>query len=127
MVKKTMRNIIWLLFCLGAPGIALSAGVEANATADVEMGKKLYDQVCAYCHHSNYDDKIGPGLGGISERRSSEWLSDFLLNPAEVIRNDEYAQSLKESNKYNMTMPALPQMKDDAARANVIAYMKTFE
>lgn len=100
-------------------------GSSTSLAADVEAGKKLYDQVCAYCHKTSYDDKFGPGLAGILDRRDVEWLDKFLLNPAEMIRSDEYAQTLAEGNSYNMTMPALPQMKDAEARANVIAYMGT--
>jgi len=101
-------------------------GVHSTAyAADVEAGKKLYDKVCGYCHLTTYDDKFGPGLAGIIERRDEAWLSAFLKDPQEMIKNDEYAQSLKESNSYNLTMPKLPDMQDEQKRADVIAYMKT--
>jgi len=95
--------------------------------ADIEAGKKVYDQVCGYCHLTTYDDKFGPGLAGISERRDEKWLNAFLLDPQEMIKTDEYAQSLKENNSYNLTMPKLRDMQDEQKRADVIAYMETLE
>ncbi len=95
--------------------------------ADVEVGKKIFDQSCTYCHKSDYDEKFGPGLAGILERRDAEWVDKFLLDPAEMIKSDEYAQTLKEGNSYGLTMPALPEMKDPAKRRAVIDYLRTIE
>lgn len=108
--------------------LPLSLLVAGNAiAADVEAGKKIFDQSCTYCHKSDYDDKFGPGLAGVTERRDAAWIDKFLQNPAEMIKSDEYAQSLKEGNEYNLTMPALPEMKDPAKREDVIEYLKTIE
>lgn len=98
---------------------------QVSVAADAEAGKKLYEQVCSYCHLTTYDDKFGPGLAEIIERVDEVWLDKFLLNPEEMTRTDEYAKSLREGNAYNLTMPALPQMKDPAQRADIIAYLKT--
>ncbi len=108
-----------------ALGTVLMLLPQVSFAADVEAGAKLYKRVCVYCHRLDYDDKFGPGLAGITERQSNEWLDKFLLDPAAMIKSDEYAQSLKESNDYGMTMPALPEMKDAKNRADVIAYMAT--
>lgn len=108
--------------------LSFSLLVAGNAVAaDVEAGKKIFDQSCTYCHKSDYDDKFGPGLAGVTERRDVEWIDKFLENPAEMIKSDEYAQGLKEGNDYNLTMPALPEMKDPAKRQAVIEYLKTIE
>jgi len=107
-------------------GFVLSIfAVNTVIAGDAVAGKKIYDQSCTYCHKSDYDEKFGPGLAGIMERRDAEWVDKFLQDPAEMIKSDEYAQSLKEGNTYNLTMPALPEMKDPAKRADVIEYMKT--
>jgi len=115
-----MRAIIPGLFLL------VLAPVTAGA-ANIEEGKKIFDQLCIHCHKSNYDEKFGPGLAGIMERRDAEWVDRFLKDPAEMIKSDEYAQTLKEGNKYDLTMPALPQMRDADKRASVIEYLKTIE
>ncbi|MDX8388445.1 MAG: c-type cytochrome [Ghiorsea sp.] len=115
-----MMKFISALSCV----VALSLPLSVNA-ADVGAGKKIYTQICSYCHKANYDDKFGPGLAGIIERRDAKWLDAFLQNPQKMIESDEYAQDLKENNVYNLTMPKLPDMQDAEKRANVIAYLET--
>lgn len=102
---------------------ASSSAVAANA----EAGKKIFNQSCTYCHKADYDDKFGPGLAGVTERRDAVWLDKFLANPAEMIKTDEYAQTLHENNKYGLTMPALPEMQDVKKRQDVIEYLKTVQ
>lgn len=106
--------------------ISLAALMQPQvAGAAEEAGKALFEQVCAHCHNTNYDAKFGPGLAGILERRDETWVDAFLQNPAEMIRTDEYAKTLRESNRYDITMPALPEMQDSQLRASVINYLKT--
>jgi len=114
-----MRSLIFVM--------SLTLLPSASIAASLEEGKKIYDQLCIHCHKTDYDEKFGPGLAGIMERRDTAWVEKFLVNPAEMIKSDEYAQTLKEGNKYGLTMPALPEMKDADKRASVIEYMKTME
>lgn len=95
--------------------------------ADVAAGKVIFDSVCAYCHRTDYDDKFGPGLAGIKDRVSDEWLNAFLQDPEAMVKTDEHAKALREANTWGMTMPKIPEMQKDDARANVIAYIKTLE
>jgi len=106
--------------------IMLACQVPAEA-ADIEAGKVVYDAVCAYCHRSDYDDKFGPGLAGIKDRVSDEWLDAFLQDPDQMIKTDDYAKTLRESNTWGITMPKIPEMQKPDARANVIEYLKTLE
>ncbi len=115
-----MYRIFFIVFSLlFVSGVAFAA--------DVESGKKIFEQSCRYCHKSNYDEKFGPGLAGMMERRDAEWVDKFLQNPKKMIQSDEYAQTLKEGNEYGLTMPALPEMQDAKKRQDVIEYLKTME
>ena len=91
--------------------------------ADVASGKLIFDKVCAYCHAADGKGAIGPSLIGIGERRDAAWLHLWLKNPREMIKNDANAKVVRGNSKYNMTMPALPDMQDDEKRSNVIAYL----
>lgn len=111
---------------------ALSAVVGFTSPAwgvegDAERGKVIYEQVCAYCHRLDYDEKFGPGLKGITERVTIEWLDAWLKDPNALIKTDEYAKSIHESNEYGMAMPPIPAMTDDQKRADVIEFMKTLK
>ncbi|WP_051938031.1 c-type cytochrome [Ghiorsea bivora] len=100
--------------------------VPAHA-GDMVKGKAIFDRLCFHCHKPSYDEKFAPGLAGITERRDMKWLHSFLQNPSKMIKHDEYAQNLKESNTYNLTMPTLPEMQDEQAREDVIAYLGTLK
>lgn len=116
------------IFLFAVVSLASLAGTQpAMAEGDVDRGKVIYDKICLYCHRLDYDEKFGPGLAGVMERVDDEWMHSFLERPGEMLKNDEYAQTLKEGNRWNMTMPALPQMQDRQAREDVIEYMRTLE
>jgi len=109
-------------------GLIATLAISSHAMAvELEAGKTIFEQSCRYCHKSDYDEKFGPGLAGIMERRDAAWVDKFLQNPAEMIKTDEYAQTLHESNDYGLTMPRLPEMQEQKNRQAVIEYMKTLE
>ncbi len=91
--------------------------------ADAAAGKVVFEQVCTFCHSDDGVGKMGPALHGINQRRDAAWLDRWLQNPREMMKTDDYAKKLKAENKYNMTMPAIPAMKDDTKRGDVIAYI----
>jgi Cytochrome c2 len=104
-----------------------SAAAADLPEGDAGRGKMIYEQVCAYCHRLDYDEKFAPGLQGITERVSLEWLDTWLKNPNALIAKDEYAKALHDSNEYGMAMPPIPDMKDDQKRADIIEFLKTLQ
>jgi len=94
---------------------------------DMVKGKAIFDRLCFHCHKQSYDEKFAPGLAGITERRSAAWLHEFLENPSEMIKHDEYAKNLKDSNTYKLTMPTLPEMQNEENRENIIAFLATLK
>ncbi len=95
--------------------------------ADINRGKAIFKRLCSHCHMASFDEKFAPGLAGVTDRRSTAWLHAFLKNPSDMIRHDEDAKALRESNTYNLTMPTLPEMQDEQNRENIIAYLSTIQ
>jgi len=116
------KNLNPILFALAV----LTSPMQAVA-ADAVSGKAMFDMVCSHCHNVDYEDKYGPGLQGIMERVDAAWLDRWLADPLSMVETDEHAKSLRESNSYNMTMPAIPAMKDPETRANMIEFLKTLQ
>lgn len=114
-------------FALLAGGVLLANIPHMTYAASIEAGKEIFNQICSHCHYTNYDEKFGPGLAGIGERRDVAWLDMFLKNPKAMIRNDGYARNLQENNAYNLVMPTFPEMQDETKRADIIAYLKTLK
>ena len=115
-----MKVLQWVAVACG-----MFVSVSAAQAADATDGERIFSEICSHCHNSTSADKIGPGLAGITKRRSIEWIDAWLKDPAELVKTDEYARKLRESNRYGMTMPAMPIMKDDKKRADVIEFLKT--
>ncbi len=93
--------------------------------AAVAAGKALYDANCISCHSPGGEVVVGPGLKGILERRTIDWLIPWVKNSQAVIASgDKYAVDL--FNKYNkavMTSFAF----SDAEIKSIFAYVKSYK
>ena len=78
-----------------------------------ESGEKLFKTNCSSCHSTGSKKTVGPGLGGVNERRSDEWLIKWVKNSQELIASgDEQAIAIfKEYDE--MTMQNFEQFSDD--------------
>lgn len=93
--------------------------VQVNLSA--QDGEKLFKTSCTACHKLTSDRLVGPGLAGVTEKRSKEWLMGFIKNSQEMIANgDKDAIAIFE--EYNkVPMPAHP--FSDEELAAIIDYM----
>lgn len=89
------------LLLLSTPSIAESANDGL-----AEAGEHLFRQKCSGCHgHGTGDRPTGPDLAGVMERRSKDWVRNFISGPAEMAASgDEIAKQLFAD--YHLPMPA---------------------
>ena len=76
-------------------GIGPVKSVFIGALDDVKAaeGKKIFDAKCTACH--KIDVKyIGPALTGITKRRAPEWIMNMVMNPEQMIKENEAAKAL---------------------------------
>ncbi|RYY28684.1 MAG: cytochrome c [Chitinophagaceae bacterium] len=96
--------------------------IQANE-APAANGKEIFTVRCASCHNVN-KKAVGPALAGIEDRRSADWIVQFVQSSQSMVKaGDAAAVALfKEFN--NMPMP---DHKDLSAEdiASVVAYIKT--
>ena len=87
---------------------------------DPANGKKLFNANCAACH--KLDKKlIGPPLGGISEKRSNEWLQAWIKDN-NALRASGDQDAIDIFNEYNgMPMVAYPQFSEQDIN-DILAY-----
>jgi mono/diheme cytochrome c family protein len=73
-------------------GPALASGQTQTS------GKDLFDSHCAACHSLGSERIVGPGLEGVTQRRSRAWLSSFISDPERMVaEKDPIALDLKLS------------------------------
>jgi mono/diheme cytochrome c family protein len=93
------------------PVTSVEIGPLDNALA--EKGKSIFETKCSACH--KFEAKyVGPALGGVTKRRSPEWVMNMIMNPVEMTQKDPVAKKLLEEHLTQMTFQDLTQ---DEARA----------
>ena len=93
-----------------------------DATGDPVKGKDLFKANCAACH--KLDGKlVGPPLGGVTEKRSAEWLHKWIKNSQALIASgDKDAIAIFE--EYNkVPMAAYETLLSDEDINSVLAYV----
>ena len=80
---------------------------NAGLQQRVKIGEQLFKSNCANCHKGE-DDFTGPALAGITNRRSKNWLHNFINNPSAM--NDSISLNLKRKWKPTI-MPRFPLLK----------------
>ena len=58
---------------------------------------EFFRQNCFSCHTIGGGRRTGPDLKNVSERKSRDWLAEFIMNPEQVINSgDPYAVKMKQ-------------------------------
>lgn len=86
----------------------------------VKKGQEIADVKCTSCHKLTADKLVGPGWKGVTDRRTPEWIMNFITNVDEMLQKDPEAQAMLE-----ICMVRMPNqnLKDDEARA-VLEFMR---
>ena len=92
------------------------------AAPPVEEGKAIFSARCAACHNVN---KVitGPALAGVDQRRSIDWIINFVHSSQTVIKKgDKDAVALFE--KFNkIPMPDHPDLTSDHIKS-IVEFIK---
>jgi mono/diheme cytochrome c family protein len=85
-------------------------------------GQTLFQSSCSSCHSPTNEVVLGPGLQGINQRRSEEWLLKWIKNSQRVIQSgDAYAVALY--SKFKPTVMPNFNYSDEEIKA-ILAYLK---
>lgn len=112
------------LFILGLLIMSWQLVLPASAGSlhqSAEEGAQIYQQSCQACHSIGKGDMVGPDLQGVTQRRDTAWLVQFITQPDVVLASgDTVAQELLQ--KYGVPMPNLG--ITDAQAQSLIAYLE---
>lgn len=87
----------------------------------VEKGEKLFKSKCIACHKTSTSRLIGPGLGGITKRRTPEWIMNMTIVPQKMIKADPLARELYQAYKSPMLNLGI---KEKESR-EILEYLRT--
>ena len=95
---------------------------EAADHLSIDRGKYIFSSQCAACHTIGQGDNIGPDLLGVTNVRSTAWLTRFIQAPDKVLaQHDPVAIALFKRYK-GVQMPNLRVNNSDTAA--VIGFLK---
>lgn len=80
-------------------GIGPHQNVQLTHPLDEQMvaaGKQVYEVKCQSCHKLTDERLVGPGWKGVTDRRTPEWIMNFVTNVDEMIEKDTAAQRMLE-------------------------------
>ena len=80
-------------------GIGKHQNVELTHPLDEKMvaaGKNIIDVKCSSCHKLTDEKLVGPGYKGVTDRRTPEWIMNFVTNTEEMLAKDTAAQNMLE-------------------------------
>ncbi|MCO5269929.1 MAG: respiratory nitrate reductase subunit gamma [Brumimicrobium sp.] len=89
---------------------------------NAQAGKDNFDKLCATCHTITSKNLVGPGLAGVADKQSEEWLIKWIQNSQEFIASGD-EDAIKISKEYNdVPMPAFPQLSEQEIK-DIITYI----
>jgi len=102
----------------------VSERIEMDDSIDQELvtkGRNIYEMKCEMCHNME-GRMVGPELGDVMERRSPEFVMNFILNPSGMVREHPEGQRLLQ--EYMTAMP-YQNVKEDEARA-IVEFLRDY-
>jgi protein SCO1/2 len=85
-------------------------------------GQALFVKTCGGCHTVGRGNRVGPDLGGVTTRRTREWLTSYIMEP-EKVRAKQDPAALSLAAKYPaVRMPNLGLSEFDTS--DVLAYIE---
>lgn len=95
---------------------------QQGSSPSFESGKALFNTYCLSCH-GVHQERMGPMLASVTQKRSEEWLKSFIRNSQGVILSgDPYANFLFE--QYNQSvMPSFQHLSERQIQ-QILLYIK---
>lgn len=92
--------------------------------ATAQDGAQIFQSNCAACHKTTGDKLVGPGMAGITEKRSADWLKSWIKDSQGLINSGDADAKAIYAEYNNSPMPGFPQLSD-ADMTALIDYLGT--
>jgi mono/diheme cytochrome c family protein len=67
-------------------GLSLYPGTIGAAQSQAGQARETFQSMCSACHTVGGGQLVGPDLEGVSERRSEQWIIEFVQRSQELVR-----------------------------------------
>ncbi|MFZ4548033.1 MAG: c-type cytochrome [Bacteroidales bacterium] len=94
--------------------------LEPLDASKADLGKGIFATKCTTCHKLTAEKFVGPGLKGVTVRRTPEWILNMITDPEKMMKADPVAKKLFEE----MLTPMANQNIADADAINILEYLR---
>ena len=113
---KSGKDTVVLAMGENSKGIGRFKDVKLSHPPDAAMaakGQAIYEAKCYSCHKLTDEKLVGPGWKGVTDRRTPEWIMNFITNTSVMLDSDLVAQAMFVTCMVRMPNQSL---SDDDAR-----------
>ncbi len=101
------------------------ANYNKLVASESPTGQKLFSQNCSMCHTPNVDI-VGPMMKGVTDRRTSDWLTKMITN-GDALQKSGDKDAVELYMKWSNTQhPKFEQLSNEEVKA-IIEYLKTLK
>ncbi len=122
-IKKPKTDTVVIFMGINSKGVGRFKNVSLSHPPDETMaskGQTTYQSKCFACHKLTTETLVGPGWTGVTERRTPEWIMNWITNTKVMLDKDLAAQT--EMVVCLIRMPN-QDLTDEQAR-NVLEFMR---
>lgn len=122
-VQKVVGDTVIVFLGKNSKGIGRFKNIQLTHPLDegmVAKGKAIFQSKCFACHKLTTEKLVGPGWSGVTDRRSPEWIMNWITNTKVMVDRDLAAQA--DLAVCVIRMPD-QDLTDDQAR-NVLEFMR---
>jgi mono/diheme cytochrome c family protein len=95
-VQKVDKDTVVVFLGINSKGIGRFRNIELTHPLDEGMasrGKAIFESKCFACHKLSSEMLVGPGWAGVTDRRSPEWIMNWITNTKVMLDRDLAAQA----------------------------------
>jgi mono/diheme cytochrome c family protein len=93
---KAKADTVIVFLGINSKGIGRFQNVQLTHPLDegmVAKGQAIYQSKCFACHKISTELLVGPGWAGVTERRTPEWIMNWITNTKVMLDRDLAAQA----------------------------------
>src|SRR5690349_11876423 len=104
-------------------GIVLFSVITKMYADPIEDGKTIFMSRCAACHNVN-KQLTGPALAGVDQRRSIDWIIQFVHSSQKLVKGGDKA-AVELFQRFNgITMPDHTDLTEENIKS-IVEYVKS--
>jgi Cytochrome c len=93
---KPKTDTVLVLAGINSKGVGRFQNIQLTHPLDEKMvvsGRTIYQSKCIACHKLSNEMLVGPGWSGVTDRRTPEWIMNWITNTKVMLDKDLAAQA----------------------------------